>query len=95
MSSLAANSELKKRILFTIFILLVYRFGTFVPIPGINSQKLVEEIKHTNSRHFVRSEESAVELIRSIQANQILLTLGAGDGWKFGMDLLRRLQEKE
>lgn len=30
------NSELKRRILFTIFILLVYRFGTFVPIPGVN-----------------------------------------------------------
>ena len=36
MSVVASNSELKKRILFTIFILFVYRFGTFVPIPGIN-----------------------------------------------------------
>ncbi len=40
MSSLAANSELKKRILFTVFVLLVYRFGTFVPIPGINVEVL-------------------------------------------------------
>lgn len=40
MSSIAANSELKKRILFTVFILLVYRFGTFVPIPGINIEVL-------------------------------------------------------
>lgn len=31
-----ATSELKKRILFTIFILLIYRFGTFVPIPGVD-----------------------------------------------------------
>jgi len=31
------NSDLRKRILFTLFILLIYRFGTFVPIPGINS----------------------------------------------------------
>jgi preprotein translocase subunit SecY len=31
------SSDLKKRILFTLFILLIYRFGTFVPIPGINS----------------------------------------------------------
>ncbi len=36
MSALSSNSELKKRILFTVFILLIYRFGTFVPIPGIN-----------------------------------------------------------
>jgi preprotein translocase subunit SecY len=34
------SSELKKRIFFTIFILLVYRFGTFVPIPGINVEVL-------------------------------------------------------
>ncbi len=33
-----ANKELKQRIIFTIFILLIYRFGTFVPIPGINAQ---------------------------------------------------------
>jgi preprotein translocase subunit SecY len=32
------NSDLKKRILFTLFILLIYRFGTFVPIPGINGE---------------------------------------------------------
>ena len=40
MSSVATNSDLKKRILFTIFILFVYRFGTFVPIPGINIEVL-------------------------------------------------------
>lgn len=40
MSTLSANSELKKRILFTVFILLIYRFGTFVPIPGINVEVL-------------------------------------------------------
>jgi len=32
-----ANTDLIKRIIFTVFILLVYKFGTFVPIPGINS----------------------------------------------------------
>ena len=36
-----SGSELKKRIFFTIMILLIYRFGTFVPIPGVN----VEVIK--------------------------------------------------
>lgn len=34
------NSELKKRILLTLLILFVYRFGTFVPIPGINIEIL-------------------------------------------------------
>jgi preprotein translocase subunit SecY len=40
MSSQSTNTDLKKRILLTIFILLVYRFGTFVPIPGVNSDVL-------------------------------------------------------
>jgi preprotein translocase subunit SecY len=35
-SKTVSNPELKNRILFTIFILIIYRFGTFVPIPGID-----------------------------------------------------------
>jgi len=40
MSVAAVSPELKKKILFTVLILLIYRFGTFVPIPGINSEVL-------------------------------------------------------
>ena len=40
MSSSSQTSDLKNRILFTIFILAVYRFGTFVPLPGINPEQL-------------------------------------------------------
>jgi preprotein translocase subunit SecY len=32
----AKASVLKKRILFTLFVLLVYRLGTYIPIPGVN-----------------------------------------------------------
>jgi UDP-N-acetylmuramate--alanine ligase len=63
-----------------------------MPIPGVSSQKLVEEIKHPHCRHFVRSSEAAKELVVSAQSGQIFLTLGAGDGWKFGMELLKLLQ---
>ncbi len=31
------KDELKTKVLFTVLILLIYRFGTFVPIPGINT----------------------------------------------------------
>lgn len=34
------KSDLKRKILFTIGILAIYRFGTFVPIPGINAEVL-------------------------------------------------------
>lgn len=40
MSKEVVNSDLKKRILFTMGILLIYRFGTFVPIPGIDIEVL-------------------------------------------------------
>jgi len=52
MSSLTANSELKKRIFFTIFILLVYRFGTFVPIPGINVEVLKKFFASSGANMF-------------------------------------------
>ena len=40
MSSSSQTNDLKNRIIFTIFILAVYRFGTFVPIPGIDPEQL-------------------------------------------------------
>jgi len=64
-----------------------------VPIPGITSLKLADEVKNTNCRYFVRSLESAKDLALKAQKNQIFLTLGAGDGWKFGMEILKFLQE--
>jgi len=36
------SNDLRNRILFTIFILSVYRLGTYVPLPGIDPQSLQE-----------------------------------------------------
>ena len=40
MSATPQSSDLKNRILFTIFILTIYRLGTFVPLPGIDPGQL-------------------------------------------------------
>ena len=32
--------DLKKRIIYTLFILIIYRFGTYIPIPGIDPSSL-------------------------------------------------------
>ena len=40
MSESSQSNDLRNRILFTIFILTVYRFGTFVPLPGIDPDQL-------------------------------------------------------
>lgn len=68
----------------------IYAAGE-LPIAGISSQKLAEEIKNTQAKYFVRSLESARELAQKALPGQIFLTLGAGDGWKFGMEILKNL----
>ena len=40
MSSSSSSGDLKNRILFTLFILAIYRLGTFVPLPGIDPEQL-------------------------------------------------------
>ncbi len=40
MSDSNQNTDLRNRIFFTIFILAVYRLGTFVPLPGIDPEQL-------------------------------------------------------
>ena len=40
MSASSQPNDLRNRILFTIFILTIYRFGTFVPLPGIDPEQL-------------------------------------------------------
>ena len=40
MSASTQSNDLRNRILFTLFILAVYRLGTFVPLPGIDPAQL-------------------------------------------------------
>ena len=40
MSGSSSTTDLRNRVIFTIFILAVYRFGTFVPLPGIDPEQL-------------------------------------------------------
>jgi preprotein translocase subunit SecY len=40
MSSSLQSNDLRNRIIFTIFILSIYRLGTFVPLPGIDPEQL-------------------------------------------------------
>ena len=42
LSALAKAEDLKKRIWFTLGALLVYRLGTYIPMPGINTEQLAQ-----------------------------------------------------
>jgi preprotein translocase subunit SecY len=50
--SIFANSDLRQRIFLTLTILLVYRFGTFVPIPGINIEVIQQFFASSGANIF-------------------------------------------
>ena len=41
--------ELRKKVLFTLFILIIYRIGAHIPIPGINGDALLEYFQRAAS----------------------------------------------
>jgi len=46
------GSDLKNRIIFTVFILSVYRLGTYIPLPGIDAQAL-QSLMESNQRGLI------------------------------------------
>jgi preprotein translocase subunit SecY len=40
------SPELRKKLLFTAAILAIYRFGSYIPAPGVNSDALSEALKN-------------------------------------------------
>ena len=48
-STFAKAKDLKQRILFTLGALLIYRLGTFIPLPGINTQALNDLFQQNQS----------------------------------------------
>jgi preprotein translocase subunit SecY len=45
LSGLGKLTELKQRILFVVFALIVYRLGSFIPVPGVNSDEMSKLIE--------------------------------------------------
>jgi UDP-N-acetylmuramate--alanine ligase len=59
-------------------------------LPKIDSTRLVKAIskKHKNVFYWGNIDSAAEHALKAIQANDIFLTLGAGDIWKVGQKLL-------
>ena len=49
--ALAKAEELKKRIWFTLGALIVYRLGTYIPLPGIDPSALGADLPDAGRRH--------------------------------------------
>ena len=46
----ARAKELQKRILFTLFVLVIYRIGTYVPVPGIDPAQFAKPRSSSSSK---------------------------------------------
>lgn len=77
----------------TLFMAEIYPAGE-TPIPDITSEKLLSELSHPDARHLKKADVVIDKIISELKSGDIFLTLGAGDGWKLGLEILARLKEK-
>ena len=59
-SAFAKAEDLKKRIWFTLGALLIYRLGTYIPVPGINPTELAALVERNSAGCFRGSTVSRV-----------------------------------
>lgn len=62
------------------------------PIPGVTTERLLKEMKNNKASLFHRDASSIADLVSSLSKGDIFITLGAGDGWKLGLEVLKKLQ---
>jgi UDP-N-acetylmuramate--alanine ligase len=72
-----------------VFVMDIYPAGE-KPMPGVSSRLILDALRQNGvaCAPFSRS----LDVLRQLRRGDVVLTLGAGDVWKTGMDLLRRLQ---
>ncbi|MBI2387520.1 MAG: UDP-N-acetylmuramate--L-alanine ligase [Elusimicrobia bacterium] len=70
-----------------VFVTDIYAAGE-KPIPGVTSKVIIDAVRKAgvNAQPF----PGALEAARDLRPGDVVLTLGAGDVWKIGEDLLRR-----
>ncbi|MFZ4404139.1 MAG: UDP-N-acetylmuramate--L-alanine ligase [Pseudobdellovibrionaceae bacterium] len=67
----------------------IYAAGE-APLPGIDSAKLAHDLQHPKALHA--NKDKALSMIMSeLKPEDVFVTLGAGDGWKLGMEILNQL----
>lgn len=68
------------------------------PIPGVSGMLIhqgVQALGHREAVFLPQKEDLAAQVLKLVQAGDVLLTLGAGDVWKVGEHVLRALKEGE
>jgi UDP-N-acetylmuramate--alanine ligase len=62
------------------------------PIPGITGNTIAKGIKGKEVQYLPRKEKIVEYLMSELKANDLLLTLGAGDIYTVGKEVLARLK---
>jgi len=61
-------------------------------LPGITAEKLASDTKHSAVSYWPKDDELASRLTAELKTGDVMITLGAGDGWKVGMEVLEKLK---
>lgn len=78
-----------------LLVLEIYSAGE-PPIPGLDAEKLAVALQrhgHGNTRYVPDKTDLISLLLEELREGDVVLTLGAGDVWQIGEELVRRLQE--
>ena len=65
------------------------------PIPGVSGKTIVDNITNKEVTYIPRKEKVPEYLMQYIKEGDIILTLGAGDIYTAGKEILTRLKMKE
>jgi UDP-N-acetylmuramate--alanine ligase len=67
------------------------------PIEGIHSREIVDGVRkfgHKNAKYLATAKETLKRLSQILQPGDVFMTLGAGNVWELGRDLLANLPEQ-
>jgi UDP-N-acetylmuramate--alanine ligase len=65
------------------------------PLPGVTGRTVVEAAAATGARHLSFAESAAAAaaaVAAEARPGDVVLTLGAGDVWKLGDEILKRMR---
>ena len=72
-----------------VFVMDIYPAGE-APLAGVDSGLILDSLRRAGIACAPISQ--SLDVLRQLRRGDVVLTLGAGDVWKTGMDLLRRLR---
>ncbi|TDJ51397.1 MAG: UDP-N-acetylmuramate--L-alanine ligase [Nitrospina sp.] len=67
------------------------------PIRGVHAKGIVDGVRkfgHKNAEHLATHKETLKRLSRILEPGDVFMTLGAGNVWELGRDLLAKLPER-